>query len=107
MLIWQPAASTLHTIVRAKQSLCRLGAALLVQYRFFSSNLLPPHVTQSIADLTSVRLGKSKVINKAIQDIGMGRYQWELFALCGFGWTADNLWLQVRASRAPAWSLVC
>ncbi|RYO92011.1 hypothetical protein DL766_006633 [Monosporascus sp. MC13-8B] len=37
---------------------------------------------------------KSKVINKAIQDIGMGRYQWELFVLCGFGWLADNLWLQ-------------
>ncbi|KAJ9214678.1 hypothetical protein DTO166G4_3734 [Paecilomyces variotii] len=37
---------------------------------------------------------KSKVINRAIQDIGMGRYQWELFALCGFGWLADNLWLQ-------------
>lgn len=26
---------------------------------------------------------KAKVINKAIQDIGMGRYQWELFILCG------------------------
>ncbi|KAK8187509.1 sugar transporter [Phyllosticta capitalensis] len=37
---------------------------------------------------------KSKVINRAIQDIGMGRYQWELFVLCGFGWLADNLWLQ-------------
>lgn len=35
---------------------------------------------------------KSKVINKAIQDIGMGRYQWQLFILAGFGWTADNLW---------------
>jgi hypothetical protein len=35
-------------------------------------------------------LGKSKVINKAIQDIGMGRYQWELFVLCGFGWLADK-----------------
>lgn len=33
---------------------------------------------------------KSKVINKAIQDIGMGRYQWELFGLCGFGWLADK-----------------
>ncbi|BCS29110.1 uncharacterized protein APUU_70680S [Aspergillus puulaauensis] len=39
---------------------------------------------------------KAKVINRAIQDIGMGRYQWRLFALCGFGWLADNLWLQVR-----------
>ncbi|KAL9115669.1 MAG: hypothetical protein Q9227_000037 [Pyrenula ochraceoflavens] len=37
---------------------------------------------------------KSKVINKAIQDIGMGSYQWQLFVLCGFGWLADNLWLQ-------------
>lgn len=37
---------------------------------------------------------KSKVINRAIQDIGMGPYQWKLFVLCGFGWLADNLWLQ-------------
>lgn len=34
--------------------------------------------------------GKAKVINRAIQDIGMGRYQWELFVLCGFGWIADK-----------------
>lgn len=33
---------------------------------------------------------KSKVINKAIQNIGMGRYQWELFMLCGMGWLADK-----------------
>jgi hypothetical protein len=33
---------------------------------------------------------KSKIINKAIQDIGMGRYQWELFILCGMGWLADK-----------------
>lgn len=26
----------------------------------------------------------------------MGRYQWQLFVLCGFGWFADNFWLQVR-----------
>ena len=30
------------------------------------------------------KLVKSKVINKAIQDIGMGRYNWELFVLCGY-----------------------
>ena len=33
---------------------------------------------------------KSKLINKAIQDIGMGRYNWQLFTLCGFGWFADK-----------------
>ncbi|KAI9725633.1 MAG: hypothetical protein M1828_002918 [Chrysothrix sp. TS-e1954] len=37
---------------------------------------------------------KAKIINKALQDIGMGRYQWELFTLAGFGWFADNFWLQ-------------
>ena len=42
--------------------------------------------------------GKAKVINKALQDMGMGRYQWQLFALCGGGWMADNLWLQVGFS---------
>jgi hypothetical protein len=33
---------------------------------------------------------RSKLINKAIQDIGMGRYNWQLFVLCGFGWFADK-----------------
>ncbi|KAH8201927.1 hypothetical protein TruAng_003919 [Truncatella angustata] len=33
---------------------------------------------------------KSKLINKAIQDIGMGKYNWQLFVLCGFGWFADK-----------------
>ncbi|KAL8942834.1 MAG: hypothetical protein Q9216_001449 [Gyalolechia sp. 2 TL-2023] len=44
---------------------------------------------------------KSKVINKAIQDIGMGKYQWSLFILCGFGWLADNMWLQAVALTLP------
>lgn len=35
-------------------------------------------------------LGKATVINLALQDIGMGRYQWQLFILCGFGWFADK-----------------
>ncbi|KAL2812855.1 major facilitator superfamily domain-containing protein [Aspergillus granulosus] len=48
---------------------------------------------------------KAKVINRAIQDIGMGRYQWELFMLCGFGWLADNLWLQGVALTLPQLSL--
>ncbi|KAF9884040.1 hypothetical protein FE257_002378 [Aspergillus nanangensis] len=48
---------------------------------------------------------KSKVINRAVQDIGMGRYQWQLFVLCGFGWLADNLWLQGVALTLPQLSM--
>lgn len=47
---------------------------------------------------------KSKLINKAIQDIGMGRYNWQLFVLCGFGWFADNLWLQGVSLTLPSLS---
>lgn len=47
---------------------------------------------------------KAKVINKAITDIGMGPYQWKLFILCGFGWLADNMWLQTVALTLPSLS---
>ncbi|KAJ4357721.1 uncharacterized protein N0V89_002297 [Didymosphaeria variabile] len=47
---------------------------------------------------------KSKVINRAIADMGMGKYQWQLFALCGCGWMADNLWLQGVALTLPSLS---
>ena len=39
---------------------------------------------------TNAETVKSKVINKAIQDVNMGRYNWELFVLAGFGWFADK-----------------
>ncbi|KAI1525272.1 ProP Permease of the major facilitator superfamily, partial [Pyrenophora tritici-repentis] len=42
--------------------------------------------------LDPVYEAKAKVLNKAIQDIGMGRYQWQLFIVIGFGWAMDNLW---------------
>ena len=35
---------------------------------------------------------KANVLNVAIQEIGMGRYQWQLFFVVGFGWASDNLW---------------
>lgn len=47
---------------------------------------------------------KSKLINKAIEDIGMGRYNWQLFVLCGFGWFADNLWMQGVSLTLPSLS---
>ncbi|KAH8809391.1 MFS sugar transporter-like protein [Xylogone sp. PMI_703] len=35
---------------------------------------------------------KARVLNRAIQEIGMGWYQWQLFIVVGFGWANDNLW---------------
>ena len=35
---------------------------------------------------------KARLLNQAILDIGMGKYQWQLFIVIGFGWACDNLW---------------
>ncbi|KAI0647859.1 MFS general substrate transporter [Trametes meyenii] len=35
---------------------------------------------------------KSQILNDAFQEIGMGKYQWYLFCVTGFGWYSDNLW---------------
>ncbi|KAF9492612.1 MFS general substrate transporter [Pleurotus eryngii] len=36
---------------------------------------------------------KARLLNEAIQGIGMGRYQWSLFLVAGFGWFVDSVWL--------------
>ena len=43
---------------------------------------------------------KVNVLNKAIADIGMGRYQWELFVTAGFGWMADNICAWIPSQTA-------
>jgi hypothetical protein len=40
--------------------------------------------------LLTCEIVKTKVVDLALSDIGMGRYQWELFVLCGTGWAADK-----------------
>ncbi|EIN05730.1 MFS general substrate transporter [Punctularia strigosozonata HHB-11173 SS5] len=35
---------------------------------------------------------KARLISRAMQDIGMGKYQWWLFCVAGFGWFADSVW---------------
>ncbi|KAM5363207.1 hypothetical protein ACJA88_013645 [Fusarium oxysporum] len=42
--------------------------------------------------LDPVYEAKARILNRAIQDLSMGRYQWQLFVVIGFGWASDNLW---------------
>lgn len=44
------------------------------------------------ADFSESYLRKSLLLNKAIDEIGFGRYQTGLFFVAGFGWFADNAW---------------
>lgn len=50
----------------------------------------PPSILQGSTD--PVYEAKARTLNGAIQKIGMGRYQWQLFVVVGFGWASDNLW---------------
>ncbi|KAH9954943.1 MFS general substrate transporter [Russula dissimulans] len=47
-------------------------------------------IHDGILDPTYV--AKANILNDAFREIGMGRYQWHLFFLAGFGWLSDNLW---------------
>ncbi|KAI8994255.1 MFS general substrate transporter [Trametes punicea] len=40
-------------------------------------------------------------LDRTIDRIGMGSYQWTLLCLCGFGWMADNMWIQAVAIILP------
>ncbi|KAJ7573421.1 MFS general substrate transporter, partial [Mycena floridula] len=52
--------------------------------------------------LKPIFLAKVTVLNDAITECGLGRYQWELFVSAGFSWFADNIWLQAIAIVMPA-----
>ena len=43
-------------------------------------------------------MAKVHVLNEAIKEIGMGRFQYELFITAGFGWFADNICERSRTS---------
>ena len=45
--------------------------------------------------------GKARALNAAVEDIGMGWYQWQLFVVVGFGWASDNLWPIVTSLILP------
>ncbi|KAF5385725.1 hypothetical protein D9757_005514 [Collybiopsis confluens] len=42
--------------------------------------------------IDAVYQAKARVLNNAIQEIGMGKYQVYLFICAGFGWFADSVW---------------
>ena len=57
----------------------------------------------AIDGVDPIYAAKARVLNVAVQEIGMGRYQWQLFFVIGFGWAQDNLWPIVR-SYLSEWS---
>lgn len=56
----------------------------------------PSHVLSSDPELEGLGLYDKKcvLINREIDAMGMGRYQWMIWGLCGFGYLLDLLWAQ-------------
>jgi hypothetical protein len=56
----------------------------------------PSHVLWSDPDLEGLSLYDKKcvLINREVDAMGMGRYQWMIWGLCGFGYLLDLLWAQ-------------
>ncbi|KAG8771539.1 hypothetical protein FRC12_003544 [Ceratobasidium sp. 428] len=56
------------------------------------------HITEDVlpdGSVDPVYQAKAELLNDAIQKIGMGRYQWHLFVVTGFGWLADIMWIVI------------
>ncbi|ERF73489.1 hypothetical protein EPUS_04112 [Endocarpon pusillum Z07020] len=53
-----------------------------------------PVETDPILDGLTLFEKKAHIVNRELDSMGMGRYQWMIFALCGFGYMLDLLWAQ-------------
>lgn len=55
-----------------------------------------PSKTIEIDDKSQIETPQT-VLNRALEEIGFGRYHYTLFILCGLGWAADNALFQLLA----------
>ncbi|KAI0249030.1 major facilitator superfamily domain-containing protein [Lactifluus subvellereus] len=57
--------------------------------------------SHGLDDSEENNVDSSTPLDRTIDRIGMGTYQWMLVSLCGFGWMADNMWMQAIAIILP------
>ena len=60
----------------------------------------PPLIDDQNDDWRATAIG-STPLDRTIDQIGMGRYQWTVLILSGLGWAADNMWIQAVAIILP------
>ncbi|RAL07267.1 sugar transporter [Aspergillus homomorphus CBS 101889] len=56
----------------------------------------------SQAGTDAVYAAKAALLNQALLDMGMGRYQWLLFVITSVGWLLDSFWLMSFYAIAPS-----
>ncbi|KAL9624815.1 MAG: hypothetical protein Q9160_000861 [Pyrenula sp. 1 TL-2023] len=58
-------------------------------------------IDESGDEKLSVYERKAMIVDKELNAMGMGKYQWRLFFLCGFGYMLDLLWAQAFGLITP------
>ncbi|KAI0269991.1 major facilitator superfamily domain-containing protein [Gloeopeniophorella convolvens] len=71
------------------------------EYSRMSYSRLDANDDDDFDDLEGNEFDSRTPLDKTIDRIGMGTYQWTLLSLCGFGWAADNMWIQAIAIILP------
>ncbi|PWY89198.1 MFS general substrate transporter [Aspergillus heteromorphus CBS 117.55] len=56
----------------------------------------------AVAGTDAVYAAKAALLNQALLDMGMGRYQWLLFLITSVGWFLDSFWLMSFTVIAPS-----
>ncbi|KAJ5887234.1 hypothetical protein N7504_011281 [Penicillium tannophilum] len=54
------------------------------------------------AGTDAVFAAKAQLLNQALLDVGMGKYQWLLFLMTGVGWFLDSFWVMSFFVIAPS-----
>jgi len=82
--------TTRHFSARMSSSFKKLNG-----YNVFSQAPSPPAESDDVSeDVDSVFEKKCRLINRQLDAFGMGKYQWSIWVLCGFGYLIDLLWAQ-------------
>lgn len=58
------------------------------------STARPPGIDDAELQGLTLYEKKALIVNRELDSQGMGRYQWMIFLLCGFGYLIDLLWAQ-------------
>ncbi|KAJ3456938.1 hypothetical protein MRS44_014079 [Fusarium solani] len=76
-----------RTLTNESRAIGKIDVAEDRDYHGIDTRTIP-----SGADVVYER--KVAVMNQALIDMGMGSFQWNVFAMTGFGWFVDNFWMQ-------------
>ncbi|TKY90420.1 hypothetical protein EX895_000418 [Sporisorium graminicola] len=60
----------------------------------------PQYSSEQHDDWRATAVGETP-LDRTMDRIGMGRYQWTVLILSGLGWAADNMWIQAIAIILP------